>query len=200
MKNLLVIIAIFIGASSFAAETPRRAAQRNPNEQEMLQLMEANRAGLMKDAETNIKVGDDIRDFELPDLGGMQVKSENLRKDKIFIVRLCEIESYFADAQIRFLNQIAEEYEGKVSVVDIVSKNDPSTFEQVLQKYEQKKVPYTILLDRGGVISEKYGIKSTPAVLIFDEKGKLLAARKQVDIFIFDEILDEIDIKRQEKK
>lgn len=193
MTKLLVILAVLASASAYAAD-------RRPSDDEMRELLDAGAAGLMEKAQTSIKAGDDIRDFELPDLGGIQTKSEKLRKDKIFIVRLAKIESIFSDHQIKFLNQIAAEYAEKVAIVDIVAKEDPSTIDEILQKYEQKKVPYTILLDKGGIFAEKYAIKEIPAVLIFDEKGKLIAARRQVDIYILDEILEERQNKEQEKK
>lgn len=183
MKKLIVLAAIFSIASTVAY-----AAQRDFEPEDMVEIIVASKKGLLDEAVTTINPHDMFRDFELPDLGGNPVKTEDLRKNKIFIIRFINLHDVYSVGQRKVFETILNEHRDEIAILDIISKEDEHTLEVVFSEYENSQITYTVVLDKKGIAAEKYGLKVTPAVFIFDKDGKHFATLRILNLATFDKV------------
>lgn len=75
------------------------------------------------------------------------------------------------------LTQLANDYSGKGVVFLAVDANSGEIAEEGFAKIKEyakdKKVPYTILIDKKNVVADRFDAQTTPHVFVIDDKGKL---------------------------
>src|SRR6185295_11656226 len=71
------------------------------------------------------------------------------------------------------LDRLARRYESKGLVVLGVNVSDPPN---VIKQYAtQKGLSYPMLVESGSTVSESYGVKNLPSLIILDKEGKVMA-------------------------
>ena len=71
------------------------------------------------------------------------------------------------------LDRLARRHESKGLVVLGVNVSDPPN---VIKQYAtQKGLSYPMLVDSGSTVSESYGVKNLPSLVILDKEGKVMA-------------------------
>jgi cytochrome c biogenesis protein CcmG/thiol:disulfide interchange protein DsbE len=71
------------------------------------------------------------------------------------------------------LDRLARRYESKGLVVLGVNASDAPT---VMKQYAtQKGLSYTMVADSDSSVSESYGVKNLPSLVILDKEGKVMA-------------------------
>jgi cytochrome c biogenesis protein CcmG, thiol:disulfide interchange protein DsbE len=71
------------------------------------------------------------------------------------------------------LDRLARRYESKGLVVLGVNVSDPPN---VIKQYaSQKGLSYPMLVESGSTVSESYGVKNLPSLVILDKEGKVMA-------------------------
>lgn len=183
MKKILATFIILICGLAVAEEPI--------SPEELTELIFANKRGMMGPPEMTLKNGDDIIDFELPDLGGSTVKSKTVRKGRVLVVRIAKLSDFYWEKQLHVFVQMRGEYIDGLEIIDIISQ-DETPLDEVLEKYENLKVGFNVVVDEKGEVAGKYGIKEGPAVLVFDTNGKLIESRRIFDIWNFSTYLRDL--------
>lgn len=158
--------------------------------------------GRTQEMALKLKTGDLLADFEVADLAGNSLKSSDLRKNKILVLRFSqsrllnfeappegdndditkEFPQLFKMSQTKLLNQAAEEYPTDIIVLDIITK-DKEDNKKLIERCNELKVAFTIATDPEGKVADMFGVKAIPAVLIFDKEGKLYASGQTIMVY-----------------
>ena len=116
------------------------------------------------------KVGDKITDFELKNLEGTSVKTEDARKDKVLVLVFGTTWGPPCEKQVPELLKVQKEYGDKVVVVGVYVKD---TADKVKAYNEKLTVTYPTLMDSDGAIGLEYGARRFPTVIVADKDGKI---------------------------
>ncbi len=75
--------------------------------------------------------------------------------------------------EFRFINPNAPEFaDGEVSAEDV--ENGVKPYRGIRDFLKEKKLPYTVLLDTGNVVTDRFQAKTTPHIFVFDKTGSLV--------------------------
>ena len=107
-------------------------------------------------------------DFELKDLDGNNVSTAESRKGKVLVLKFGATWCPPCNRQIPHLNQVQQEYGGKVAVLD-VSVGERA--DHVRAHNKKHGVTYTTLLDADNSVARKYRVRGIPLVLVVDKDG-----------------------------
>ena len=115
-------------------------------------------------------VGDQIVDFQLKSVDGKDVKTADLRKDKVLLLKFGATWCGWCNKQIPHLNKVVKEYAGKVAVLD-VDVREPA--DKVKEHNQKNSTTYTTVLDPDGKAAGKYGVRGIPVVIVAGKDGKI---------------------------
>jgi peroxiredoxin len=115
--------------------------------------------------------GDQFVDFQLKDLDGKDVKTADLRKDKILVLKFGATWCPPCTAQIPQLNKVVASYPADKVVVLEVDLQEPA--EKVKEHGKKHEVKYMVVLDPDGGIARQYHVGGIPTVLVVDKAGKI---------------------------
>lgn len=132
-------------------------------------------------------VGDSVVDFELKGLDGKAVKTEEARKDKVFLLKFGASWCVWCNRQVPHLNKVTEEYKDKVAVLDVDVKEEADKVREHNKKVGTK---YTTLLDPDGKASAQYAVRGIPVVIVADKAGKVAYRGYYTDYAKLKEVID----------
>ena len=115
-------------------------------------------------------VGDKFVDVQLNGLDGKAVKTAELRKDKVFILKFGATWCPPCNAQIPVLNKVNKEYAGKVAILDVDVKE---AADKVREHNKKHGTTYTTVLDSEGKVATRYNVSGIPVVIVADKDGKV---------------------------
>ncbi|MBB6646120.1 thioredoxin family protein [Halobellus ruber] len=129
---------------------------------------------VLLESDSELSVGDDAPDFELPAAGGgTYALSEFADHDALLIVFTCNHCPY-AEAKREELNHLAGAY-GDLAVVGI-NPNDAEAYpddsvERMEERVEDGEVEFTYLRDGSQEVARRYGAVCTPDPFLFTNDG-----------------------------
>lgn len=130
-------------------------------------------------AQAQIKIGDKIENFTLSDTNGSEKSFNSLKGTKGTIVVFLSAQCPVVKAYNERINKIYSDYSSKgVSIVGINSNATESL--SWVKSHADEHYKFSVLIDKGNVIADKFNASSTPEVLFFDKDGKL-AYRGAID-------------------
>jgi len=121
--------------------------------------------------EPKFDVGDEVEDFTLKAPDGNEVNTEELREDKVFVLKFGATWCPPCNAQVPELNKVVEEYGDKVVVLDVNIREEA---EQVAQHHENLGAKFGTVLDSDAAIAQKYDVAGIPVVIVADQEGKIV--------------------------
>lgn len=75
--------------------------------------------------------------------------------------------------EFRFVNPNAPEFaDGKVSAEEV--ENGVVPYQGIRDFLKEKKLPYTVMLDPGNVITDRFQARTTPHIFVFDKSASLV--------------------------
>jgi peroxiredoxin len=121
---------------------------------------------------------DKAPDFILPDVQGGKFRLNDQRGKPVLLIfgttwcpacrdeipRLKDIYARYAEKGLTMVN------------IDIQESRDKVT--RYADKYE---LPYRLLLDENGAVSEMYGIRGVPSMILLDEAGTIIGGQRFID-------------------
>ena len=110
-------------------------------------------------------------DFTLKDIHGSAVQLSSLR-GKGVVLAFWFLGCPPCRAEAPHLSQVAERYRDKGVVVLSVDVQDADTPEQVKPFAEKLGLKHVLLMD-GGIVGEKYGVRSTPTTFLINAQGEV---------------------------
>lgn len=139
-----------------------------------------------------VQNGKPLIDFVVPDLAGNNVKTADLRKDKILIIHVSNTKTEGHRGMLAALKQISQKYKDVV-VLDVISK-DPSKPEELIQYYELININVNIIpaVDTDGKVPEALGMLRYPLVLVIDKAGNVAFITEGLEMAQVDWIMDRI--------
>ena len=122
-------------------------------------------------AEKGPQVGDKVIDFTLKSVDGTEVKTADVRKDSVFLLKFGATWCGWCNKEAPHLIAVNKDYAGKVVVLDVDVK-EPA--EKVVAHNKTLGTTYTTLLDPKGEVAASYGVSGIPVVIIADKEGTIL--------------------------
>jgi peroxiredoxin len=129
--------------------------------------------------EAKLAIGTELGSFSLSDVNGKALSPKDYQGSKgtvfIFLSAQCPV----VKGYIERIQAVAKDYSGKG--VNFVGINSNSTEDLAWVKSDtEKNFPFTMLIDPGNKIADKWGASVTPEVYYFGADGKL-AYRGAID-------------------
>jgi len=143
------------------------------------------------------KVGDPVVDFELKALDGKDVKTAELRKDKVFLLKFGATWCGWCNRQIPELNKVVETYGDKVAVLDVDVRESAA---RVQKHVKAKGTKYLTVLDPTGAVARKYGVRGIPLVVVADTSGQVVFVGNYTKFGKLKEAIDPVLPKEVEAK
>jgi peroxiredoxin len=119
-----------------------------------------------------VKLGDEVADFELPTTRGDKVRLSSF-KGKIVMIHFWSAKCPFVARYEDRIQNITKDYEEKNVKVIGIDSNSNETFEQIREAANKSNINYPLLIDEGNKIADQFGAITTPHVYIIDKEGKL---------------------------
>jgi peroxiredoxin len=128
------------------------------------------RLEMMKPQESKyFKTGETVSTFKTTDINGNKINLKDLL-GKVVVFNFWFINCPPCRQEMPELNQLVNDYKDSTNVVFIgVALDDKNALKDFLEKTQ---FDYTII-DNGGFIANRYGVKSFPTHLIIDKAGKV---------------------------
>lgn len=124
---------------------------------------------------------DQAPDFVLSDLEGGEFRLSDQRGKPVLLIfgtTWCPS----CREEIPRLKDIYARYaERGLIMVNINIQESPDKVSSYAEKYE---LPYRSLLDEDGAVSERYGIRGVPAMILLDEKGMIVGGQRFIDTLL----------------
>lgn len=122
--------------------------------------------------------GDKAPDFVLADVQGAKFRlNDHLGKPVLLVFGTTWCPS--CREEIPHLKDIYASYakKGLIMVnIDIQESRD-----KVSRYADKNELPYRLLLDEDGAVSEMYGIRGVPSMILLDEAGKIIGGQRFID-------------------
>ncbi|HEX9930366.1 MAG TPA: thioredoxin family protein [Pyrinomonadaceae bacterium] len=121
-----------------------------------------------------VAIGAKVENFTLADTEGKQRSFNDLKGKNgaliVFMSAQCPVVKGYADR----INALAKEYGAKGISVIGMNSNATESLDYVKSNMTERSHSFTMLLDKGNVIADKFGATVTPEVYLFDKDGKLV--------------------------
>ena len=120
-----------------------------------------------------VKLGEPMPDFELPDAGGQMVKfSEVSRQNKLVMINFWA--SWCTPCRIE-MPQFEQIYAAKKGQgFALLAVNEDREREKADAYLKSKPVSFPVLMDTDGVVSKQFGVKALPTTILVGQDGKVL--------------------------
>jgi len=121
---------------------------------------------------------DQAPDFILNDLKGGKFKLSDQRGKPVLLIfgtTWCPS----CREEIPRLKDIHARYAGKGLIM--VNINIEESADKVSRHADKYELPYRSLLDEDGAVSERYGIRGVPAMILLDEKGMIVGGQRFIE-------------------
>jgi thiol-disulfide isomerase/thioredoxin len=116
-----------------------------------------------------VSIGQDAPEFALQDLQGKQVSLDQY-KGQIVILDFWATWCAPCKISMPVLDEMKEQYSGKLTLL-AVNQREPAN---IVKEYVlRENVNSRVLLDKDGLIGEKYGVVGIPMVVVIDQNGKV---------------------------
>ena len=133
------------------------------------------------------QVGDRITDFKLPTVDGKTVSTAGLREGRPVVLKFGSTWCGWCNRQVPHLNKVAEKYAKQVAIIDIDIKEDAA---KVRRHNKEMKAKYITLLDKDGIVAQKYEVRGIPVVIVADADGKILYRGNYTEFEKLEDVLD----------
>ncbi|HEX8265435.1 MAG TPA: thioredoxin family protein [Pyrinomonadaceae bacterium] len=121
-----------------------------------------------------VAIGAKVENFTLADTEGKQRSFNDLKGKNgaliVFMSAQCPVVKGYAER----INALAKEYGAKGISVIGMNSNATESLDYVKSNMTERSHSFTMLLDKGNVIADKFGATVTPEVYLFDKDGKLV--------------------------
>ena len=114
-------------------------------------------------------VGTEVPDFELSTLGGSSLALNSIR-GKPLVINFWTTWCGPCKEEMPLLEAYAQKYTGKLVVMGINSAENEETVQPYIDDME---ISFPILLDKAGIVSDRYFVKNFPYTFFVDENGIL---------------------------
>jgi len=123
-----------------------------------------------KEAPKPPRVGDQMVDFTLKDLGGRKIPTAKAR-GRILVLKFGATWCGWCTKAIPELNKVKAAYPKTVVVLDVNIREDAKTVRAHNRKH---RATYITLLDTTGAVANRYGVSGIPVVMVIDTDGKIV--------------------------
>ena len=124
-------------------------------------------------AAKKLRIGDQAPDFATVDLAGQPVSLAGYRGQPV-ILRFWSTECRYCRADTPIFNAYFNKYrEAGLRVVYINRDADEATVRRFVEDLD---IPFPVVLDRGGLISERYDIRIEPQTIFISPEQKIISA------------------------
>lgn len=190
MKKIIALAILFLVSGT-------AVAQVHPEMEKAVRGMERDQEG---GPDIKMKIGDEIQDFDLEDLGGNIINTGKIRQGKVMILRLVTIKDDMWEIETELLNKLTDQFPGKLCVLDVVVP--PMTPEQIVQQYENARTVYMVAYDKKNLAVTQLGVeaKHIPSAFIFDENGHLVQMNRSVPFDLAKKLADYFQAVEHEKE
>jgi thiol-disulfide isomerase/thioredoxin len=134
-----------------------------------------------------LQLGDTIdASLSLPDIDG-NVHSAAEMKGRITVVNFWSTQCPIQEAWDPTLGKIQLEYEAKGVHFVMINSNEANgeiadgkpaegkkPYQGIRDTLKERDLPYTVLVDHGNVVADRFGALTTPDIFVFDQKGVLV--------------------------
>ena len=121
---------------------------------------------------TDFTIGSTIENFTLPDINNVERSFNDLKGEKgtlvVFLSAQCPVVKAYNDR----LNQVVADYKAKGINFIGINSNSSESMESV-KSHAEENYQFTMLIDKGNVIADKFKASATPEIFFFDRDGKL---------------------------
>ena len=121
-----------------------------------------------------VTIGAKVENFTLADTEGKQRSFNDLKGKNgaliVFMSAQCPVVKGYAER----INALAKEYGAKGISVIGMNSNATESLDYVKSNMTERSHSFTMLIDKGNVIADKFGATVTPEVYLFDKDGKLV--------------------------
>jgi peroxiredoxin len=124
-------------------------------------------------ANAQFKIGSGVESFTLSDSNGTERTFDGLKGKNGTIVVFLSVQCPVVKAYDERLNKITEDYSAKGINVVGINSNYTETAEKI-KKHTEDNYKFTVLIDKGNVIADKFSASATPEIFFFDKAGKLV--------------------------
>ncbi|MDQ0256367.1 peroxiredoxin [Evansella vedderi] len=118
-----------------------------------------------------VDAGDVAPDFKLYDMEGNTVHLKEMRGQGVYITFWATYCMFCRD-KMMYLKQYYEEYKEKG--VQVLAVNLDESEDQILRFIDRFNVPYPIVVDKGVIVGNAYGVTAVPYTLLIDKEGTVL--------------------------
>jgi peroxiredoxin len=130
--------------------------------------------GAALNSNDTVAVGSKIENFTLADTEGKQRSFNDLKGKNgaliVFMSAQCPVVKGYAER----INTLVKDYQAKGITVIGMNSNATESLDYVKSNMTERSHSFTMLLDKGNVIADKFGATVTPEVYLFDKDGKLV--------------------------
>jgi peroxiredoxin len=123
-------------------------------------------------ANAQFKIGSEIESFTLSDSNGTEKSFNDLKGKNGTLIIFLSVQCPVVKAYDERINKIAEDYSAKGINVIGINSNYTETAEKI-KKHTEDNYKFTVLIDKGNVIADKFNASATPETFFFDKTGKL---------------------------
>jgi peroxiredoxin len=123
-------------------------------------------------ANAQFKIGSEVESFKLSDTNGVEKSLNDLKGKNGTIIVFLSIQCPVVKSYDERLSKIAEDYSAKGINVIGVNSNFTESAEKV-KKHAEENYKFTVLIDKGNIIADKFNANSTPEMFFFDKSNKL---------------------------
>lgn len=135
----------------------------------------ANRRSRVGADAADVRVGEIIEDFKLPDASSGRVKALSaLRGAKGTVLIFISVQCPVSNAYNERIEKLASDYRARGVNVIGINANATESAEDVKQHAAAKNLTFTILKDKGNKIADRLGAQVTPEAFFLDASGKLV--------------------------
>lgn len=118
-------------------------------------------------------IGQEVDDFELPDIRGTVYRLSDYRGKKIVVLIEWSVSCTICKLYISYLNGFAKAYKSRGVVVLGIDSHVWDTKERIDWALEEDPVQFPLLYDKDGDVAKMLGTSITPTAYIVDKEGAL---------------------------
>ncbi len=124
-------------------------------------------------AKAEMKIGSVVEDFTLSDIGGKEQSFNSLKGKNgtivVFLSAQCPVVKIYNER----LNKVVSDYSSKgISFVGINSNATESL--AWVKSHAEENYKFSMLIDKGNIIADKFNAYATPEMFFFDKDNKLI--------------------------
>ncbi|MCD8511080.1 MAG: thiol-disulfide oxidoreductase ResA [Bacillus sp. (in: Bacteria)] len=118
-----------------------------------------------------VDAGDIAPDFKLYDMEGNVVHLEDMRGQGVYLTFWATYCMFCRD-KMMYLKQYYAEFKEKG--VQVIAVNLDESEDQIERFIDRFQVPYPIVVDKGVIVGNAYGVTAVPYTLLIDKEGIVL--------------------------